>query len=168
MGREAVHLTVSISEKGNVGVFIDAWNEMLKENEYLDEDNLLTEDGFEEDFMSHEYVWEGDEIANLFDVPNDTGLLDFCKRFMKKHPNVDFMIDYYLAWDNCGDTVIENYCAVGGKLSWDYFDGEWFCSECDYEEERENQESGEEVELIGESYYIVNHHEEGIVTLSEM
>lgn len=168
MGRENISLRISVKQK-YVREFIQEWNQFLTENnESLDEDNLLEEEFFEPNEFDHGSVsYEGDEIANLFDWPNETGLMDFCKDVSKKYPEIEFDIEYELSWDNCADTLIEGYSVIDHKLRYDIMSGEYFCSEDNYDEcEEELEELKEDrpgltVELIDEAYYLVASHTYG-------
>ena len=168
MGRENISLQIDV-KKQYVSEFIREWNQFLTENnESLDEDNLLEEEFFEPNGIDPETVsYEGDEIANLFDWPNDTGLMDFCKAVATKYPDIEFNIEYELSWDNCADTLIEGYSVTNHKLRYDIMSGEYFCGEDNYEEREEELEELKEdapglvVELIDEAYYIVSSHTYG-------
>ena len=163
MGREAVSLMITV-KKQSLEEFIEAWNEFLKKNEYLNEDYLLNADAFEENGVDpDEVTYMEDEICNLFDMPNDTGLMDFCESMIREHPGVEFDIEYSLDWDNCADCLIESYYVAGNRIDYDILEGEYFCSEDDYDEMQDeiDEEDEDSVELVDDVYYIVSRHEKG-------
>lgn len=168
MAREDVTLQISV-KKEHLDTFIEEWNKFLKgNNKYLDEDNLLDRGYFEEDTIEPDAMsYLGEEMANLFDMPNDTGILDFCKDILRNHPDMEFDIQYDLEWDNCGDVLIEYYFVKPGRIDYETMDGEFFCDEDEYddmeEEVEEAEEEGDTIEQIdGEGpYYIIRNHQKG-------
>ena len=163
MGRENIMLQVDVKKK-YVTEFIQAWNQFLTaNNKYLNEENLLEEDFFCSDGIDPAMVsYEADEIANLFDWPNETGLLDFCKDLLKKYPDIEVVIDYDLSWDNCGDCCVESYHIHDHQIDYDIMAGECLCGEDLYEEMKddfaEQQEEDPDFEpvLIDDVYYNVD------------
>lgn len=172
MGRENISLGITVRKK-DLDVFIDRWNQFLQtNNQDLDEDYLLTTSSFEDDTVDPDSVmYSEDEIANLFDMPTETGMLDFCRKMLHDYPDIEFDIDYYLSWDNCGETAIEEYHVGNGRISYDIMSGDYFCSEDDFDDMQEDlaelleDDPDAQVEKIDCTYYVIANHEQGIEKL---
>ena len=133
MGCTTDVINAKFKKEEDIKLFIDLFNEILKDDLYYDEYDL--EDiKIEKEEDEYHIFFENEPMFYTADGIEITK--HFVKEFVSAYPEIHFSMDYFCSYSNCGDVNLTEYSYSGNnkifvKETYSDQEGIYMCEECE-------------------------------------